>query len=62
MCSETEIIPVGDRIIRKIWFLSPFKNSSDQVDMTPDVGLSFFFKPNHEDMLMAAIGYVDRCL
>lgn len=37
------MIPVGDRIIRKIWFLSPFKNSSDQLDMTPDVEVIFFF-------------------
>lgn len=35
------MIPVGDHIIRKIWFLSPFKNSSDQLDLTPGVEVSF---------------------
>ena len=35
------MIPVGNHIIRKIWFLSPFKNSSDQLDRTPGVEVSF---------------------
>ena len=35
------MIPVGDCIIRKILFLSPFKNSSDQLDLTPGVEAIF---------------------